>query len=116
MRPAHYAREVVGNVLSGSLLDSAASMRPAHYAREVDKHGTSMPIPAFASMRPAHYAREVVQMQTSIRALMDGFNEARALCAGSQVYVGVGSGGGNRFNEARALCAGSRFRDTWLDI
>ena len=58
MRPAHYAREVLG-ATDEAIRHINASMRPAHYAREV------LP-PVFpglprrsASMRPAHYAREV---------------------------------------------------------
>ena len=37
----------------------------------------------------------------------DGFNEARALCAGSFQGMARLQAGDGQFNEARALCAGS---------
>ena len=40
--------------------------------------------------------------------LMAGFNEARALCAGSHPRTACWPGAVSCFNEARALCAGSR--------
>ena len=85
-----------------------------------------------ASMRPAHCAREVSVQAPRWRPLHLGFNEARALCAGSfsvdevdadpltyasmrpahcarEVSSRTKSDMGRQwsFNEARALCAGS---------
>ena len=82
MRPAHYAREVLTKAM---LLEYAkqASMRPAHYAREVHPRVAEPNSVALASMRPAHYAREVGPGSSRSPAQSRGFNEARALCAGS---------------------------------
>ena len=87
-------------------------------------------------MRPAHCAREATAMLAFHSNLPFGFNEARALCAGSERpevvprrLVGASMrpahcareaakwetnplGGAARFNEARALCAGSSVRDS----
>ena len=42
--------------------------------------------------------------------ILIGFNEARALCAGSSAKVCAAPPGVPCFNEARALCAGSSGR------
>ena len=59
-------------------------MRPAHYAREVQGAEPAAARRGGASMRPAHYAREVLGAGRSPRSAESRFNEARALCAGSQ--------------------------------
>ena len=110
MRPAHYAREVLSIRLlpaggcrrfnearalcAGSrgykqrdLRKPNASMRPAHYAREVDNILLQERVESLASMRPAHYAREVRLRNATEGAPMKRFNEARALCAGSQLHL-----------------------------
>ena len=84
-----------------------ASMRPAHYAREVIRVQQRFEFMRVASMRPAHYAREVDLMTGNQPAELESFNEARALCAGSQHGSILISGMNIGFNEARALCAGS---------
>ena len=82
MRPAHYAREVKEQ-REASIRALNASMRPAHYAREVGGAARGPRIGVPASMRPAHYAREVPPPPATPPSRRPGFNEARALCAGS---------------------------------
>ena len=84
-----------------------ASMRPAHYAREVSSPSLYLRRGGQASMRPAHYAREVQQILLENGLGDTGFNEARALCAGSPQFGWGIQTSGRSFNEARALCAGS---------
>ena len=60
-----------------------ASMRPAHCAREVDASIVVATAQTIASMRPAHCAREVLWGPVETFRVPAGFNEARALCAGS---------------------------------
>ena len=84
MRPAHCAREVAGGI-RGQAVDPTASMRPAHCAREVVRGGRLRGGHRVASMRPAHCAREVAPRQGAAPTGRLGFNEARALCAGSSV-------------------------------
>ena len=107
MRPAHYAREVE-RPLCANAAEPVASMRPAHYAREVVlESGGVGAAGATASMRPAHYAREVSILDHRQSDHTNGFNEARALCAGSPKNDCGGDAPHTCFNEARALCAGS---------
>ena len=89
MRPAHYAREVdaMASYMAKYL---TASMRPAHYAREVSLRFVPIWRILLASMRPAHYAREVNSSQRARGCDTGSFNEARALCAGSQSHYWQG--------------------------
>ena len=64
-------------------------MRPAHCAREVDGGVLHPRAGGPASMRPAHCAREVDNQARVSVQLSPGFNEARALCAGSLQGAGV---------------------------
>ena len=63
-------------------------------------------------MRPAHCAREVEPRCWWREVQSSGFNEARALCAGSSAEAFAEFDHRDRFNEARALCAGSFPRNT----
>ena len=67
--------------------NGAASMRPAHYAREVRIQSNKAQAQMAASMRPAHYAREVRTSRHTAGRGSNRFNEARALCAGSQIRM-----------------------------
>ena len=60
---------------------------------------------AWASMRPAHCAREVVVQSPDFVSAVSGFNEARALCAGSSPLFHLLDGGVDAASMRPAHCA-----------
>ena len=58
-------------------------------------------------MRPAHFAREIKVLDSNTKRAQ-GFNEARAFCAGNTMRLKKLFSRRHRFNEARAFCAGNR--------
>ena len=82
MRPAQIAREIhaLGQRVD---LGRHASMRPAQIAREIHNVRVRYPQNHKASMRPAQIAREIRAKVVIGGRKHQGFNEARANCAGN---------------------------------
>ena len=87
MRPAQIAREIYHAPHPRAWICDQASMRPAQIAREIEQVKQPHRQHPVASMRPAQIAREILSPPALRRRKTNGFNEARANCAGNCVSV-----------------------------
>ena len=93
--------------MAARVTDRAASMRPAQIAREINRLSGRRGNSHAASMRPAQIAREIRRCAWTPIRPAQGFNEARANCAGNSGATRKCTAPDACFNEARANCAGN---------